>query len=238
MNISRVVPGVFRIRFPDVNAFVVDGGDDGVALVDTGSPGRAADVAAAVVSLGWALSDVRHILVTHCHADHAGALADLKVLTGARVHMHVRDAALVAQGRGMRRLVPAPGWVNRWRFRQVRRLPTTFPPARVEAQLHDRDEIPFAGGIQAIHTPGHTEGHVAFLLRKSRVLFVGDAAANIFGQLGLMMAYEHVRQGLHSLRHLSRLDFEVACFGHGPPILSSAAARFRRLWGAEPRPRP
>ncbi len=40
-----------------------------------------------------------------------------------------------------------------------------------------------------------------------------------------------------SLRHLCRYDFEVACFGHGPPIRRAAANRFRQRWGPRDRRR-
>jgi hypothetical protein len=58
----------------------------------------------------------------------------------------------------------------------------------------------------------------------------------------LMMAYENLPQGVMSLRNLCRFDFEVACFGHGPPILRDAAKRFREKWsqgsrGLRARPR-
>lgn len=45
-----------------------------------------------------------------------------------------------------------------------------------------------------------------------------------------MIAYEHLQQGVMNLRHLCRYDFEVACFGHGPPIRQAAASKFRERW--------
>lgn len=231
MSVVREMRGLHRIPLGGVNAFLLDAGDDGLVLVDTGHPGSAPGVVDALTSVGYGLHGIRHILVTHCHADHSGSLADLKAMTGARVYMHVRDAALVARGRAKRRLVRTPGLINRIRFRAVRRLPSEIAPVVVDETVYDGSEIPVAGGIRVIHTPGHTEGHVAFLAKRHKVAFVGDAAANVAGFLGLMPAYEHLRQGVYSLRHLSRHDFEVACFGHGLSIRTRAAERFRRMWG-------
>jgi glyoxylase-like metal-dependent hydrolase (beta-lactamase superfamily II) len=42
--------------------------------------------------------------------------------------------------------------------------------------LHDGETWPFCGGLQVIHTPGHTPGHIALLLQKSNILLCGDAA--------------------------------------------------------------
>jgi hypothetical protein len=48
--------------------------------------------------------------------------------------------------------------------------------------------------------------------------------------LRLSPAYEDLDEGERSLRRLSALDFQVACFGHGKAIVGEAAARFRRWW--------
>ena len=231
MAVVRETQGLHRIPLGGVNAFLLDAGDGGLALVDTGLPGSAPGVVDALTSMGHGLGEIRHILVTHCHADHSGSLADLKAMTGARVFMHFRDASLVARGRAKRRLVRTPGLINRIRFPAFSRFPSEIAPVVVDETVHDGDEIPVAGGIRVIHTPGHTEGHVAFLAKRHKVVFVGDAAANIAGFLGLMPAYEHLRQGVYSLRHLSRHDFDVACFGHGLSIRAGAAKQFRRMWG-------
>ncbi len=67
---------------------------------------------------------------------------------------------------------------------------------------------------------------MALLWPSHRVLFVGDAAANMMG-LGLSLGYEDLELGKRSLARLATLDFEVACFGHGAPIKRGASARFQ-----------
>ena len=93
------------------------------------------------------------------------------------------------------------------------------------------ETIPVAGGIQAVGTPGHTLGHLAFLWPEDGgVLFVGDAANNV-GGLQLSPIYEDLIVGRASLRALAQLDFETACFAHGAPIVGGADQEFRRVWG-------
>jgi hypothetical protein len=48
--------------------------------------------------------------------------------------------------------------------------------------------------------------------------------------LGWSLGYEDLEEGKRSLRKLSDLDFQVACFGHGKPILKDASLRFRKIW--------
>jgi glyoxylase-like metal-dependent hydrolase (beta-lactamase superfamily II) len=237
MSVHRILPGLHELRLPGVNAFLLESESQGLTLVDTGLPGSAAAIIDAVHSLGGEASDLRRILVTHSHADHTGSLADLKRLTSAQIFMHRRDAALVAKGRAKRPLFPSPGILNSFLFkRMVGPKPTTISRVEADVLVENREEIPVWGGISVIHTPGHTEGHVAFLARERGVLFVGDAAANFF-DLRLMPGYEHLQQGMMSLGHLCRYRFEVACFGHGPSIPYGADRRFRSCWDTLPSPR-
>ncbi|MGW8265495.1 MAG: MBL fold metallo-hydrolase [Longimicrobiales bacterium] len=236
MRVHRLLPGLHEIRLPGVNAFLLESESEGLTLVDTGLPGSAGRIIDVVHSLGAEASDLRQILVTHCHADHTGNLAELKRLTSARVFMHRRDAALVAKGRATRPLFPSPGILNSLLFRwTVGPKPANVAPVDADVLVEHRDEIPVWGGISVLHTPGHTEGHLAFLARTRGVLFVGDAAANVF-DLRLMFAYEHFQQGIMSLRHLCRYRFEVACFGHGPSIPQGASRRFRARWESRSSP--
>ncbi len=51
-------------------------------------------------------------------------------------------------------------------------------------------------------------------------------------RLGPSILYEDEERGRKSLAKLAQLDFEVACFAHGRPIVGGASARFRARWGA------
>ncbi len=97
-------------------------------------------------------------------------------------------------------------------------------------EVADGDELPLAGGIKAVHTPGHTPGHLSFLLPSKKLLFVGDAAANML-RLGmpLGMFTADRQQAKESIRKLAALEFDVACFGHGRVLKGEANLRFRRL---------
>jgi glyoxylase-like metal-dependent hydrolase (beta-lactamase superfamily II) len=176
-------------------------------------------------------ADLRQILVTHCHADHAGSLAKLKQDTGALAYLHPLDAEMVRAGNAFRPSRPAPDLINRVLYRLfIRNSPQTIEPSEIDVEVNESDTLPFAGGFRAIHIPGHSAGQVAYLwAQHGGVLFAADAASNIL-RLGLMISYEELALGLQSLQKLSSFDFETVCFGHGNPILRGAAGRFRKKW--------
>jgi glyoxylase-like metal-dependent hydrolase (beta-lactamase superfamily II) len=100
------------------------------------------------------------------------------------------------------------------------------PPHPVHHEVSDGDELNVAGGIRAIDVPGHSVGHLAYLLVDAGVLFVGDAAANLV-RLDVMPVNEDFPTAEKSFRKLAELDFDVAGIAHGRQITSDAAARFR-----------
>lgn len=228
MSIKQIVPGVYSIALGMVNAFLIE--DDGLTLIDTGNRSDAPRILQAVTELGKRSSDIRHILITHSHADHVGSLAALQRETDAPVFMHSLDAAFVQAGKIMTPLTPAPGLMSKLLFRLFVK-PTPVEAATVDYEVEDGDELPLAGGIKTIHTPGHCAGHLAFLWpHYGGVLFAGDTAANNIG-LGWSLGYEDLTVAKCSLVKIAGLDFEVTCFGHGRAITQGASARFKKKWG-------
>ena len=99
----------------------------------------------------------------------------------------------------------------------------------VDQELRDGDEIEIADeNARVVHLPGHTPGSIGVFMPKSRVLFTGDAAASVSGQS--VVGYFNIdpTRARGSFARLADLDFEIACFGHGPPLLKDASLAFRR----------
>ncbi len=227
--IQPLVENVYTVSLGAVNAFILND-SDGVVLIDTGLPGSGATkILDGVRELGKKPSDVRHILVTHLHADHIGGLAALKRETGAPAYMHPLDAALVRKGISQRKpIIPAPGLMPRLLVTVFSFVPLPKPEAaEIEHEVHDGDELPMAGGIQVIHVPGHSAGQVAFLWKQhGGVLFAGDSSANRGGKLSLGVIFEDIEIARQSARKLSGLQFDAVCFGHGEGIVGNACKRF------------
>jgi glyoxylase-like metal-dependent hydrolase (beta-lactamase superfamily II) len=163
------------------------------------------------------------------HRDHVGGLAEMKRRTAAEVWMHPADAALVRDGRYGRPFGRGRGRAGGGFVRVVNALPSPRGESvAVAHEVSDGEVLPF-DGLRAVHTPGHTAGHLALLLpREGGVLFVGDAAANLV-KPALSALNEDAAESRRSLEKLAALEFEVACFAHGRALRSGASDAFREL---------
>jgi glyoxylase-like metal-dependent hydrolase (beta-lactamase superfamily II) len=94
----------------------------------------------------------------------------------------------------------------------------------------DGDELPLAGGMRILHTPGHTPGSICILLGRHATVFTGDLLAQRFGLKWPSIPFTaDVVQLRRSARKLGGYEFESACFGHGSPIKNHADRRIRRF---------
>lgn len=226
----QIFPDVYALALGVVNVFFIRDGD-GLALIDTGNPGNEQLILDGARALGAAPQGIRHIALTHCHPDHAGSLAALARVTGARVWMHHDDAEVVRGNSPMVRSKPSPGLLNALLYRLfINSVPATVPVAQVDHEIGDGELLPIGGGLRVYHTPGHSAGHVAFLLeRDGGLLFAGDACANL-PVLAYSIVYDDIAEGRRSLARLAGLNFAAVCFGHGGLLRGEAARRFNRKW--------
>jgi|SRR5665213_434376 len=229
MTATQIVQGLYAIPVGPVNTFLLES-SEGCTLIDSGLPGSATKVLQALGELGKQPTDVRHIILTHAHPDHIGSFAALKKATGADAYMHALDAVIATSGKGFRPMNAAPGLRTGLMFRLFVRPVASVEAASIEHRVEDGQQLPIAGGLKAIHVPGHCAGQLAFLwLQHGGVLFAADTCSNMMG-LGWSLGYEDFDEGKRSLRKLAANEFEVACFGHGKAILHDAASKFRAKW--------
>jgi glyoxylase-like metal-dependent hydrolase (beta-lactamase superfamily II) len=96
--------------------------------------------------------------------------------------------------------------------------------------VEDGDVLP--GGWVAIHTPGHTPGHLSYWQPTLRVLIAGDAlGSQVRGEIRAPIGNYSVDNDLvpASVAKLAALEPDVICFGHGPELIGGAAPALRRL---------
>jgi glyoxylase-like metal-dependent hydrolase (beta-lactamase superfamily II) len=230
---------VFRIPLPlggdalrAVNVYALVGGASGVDLVDGGEAlAEARDqLRAGLQKIGAGLGDVRNIFVTHYHRDHYTLAAELRrtegssvrlgeaeranlqairdVIAGTREHSLVRDLRRAGASELLARLGP-------------------LVPTAVRQDWEDPDQWIedgadlFTGSrtLRAIHTPGHTRGHLVFRDAESQVLFAGDhVLPHITPSVGFEPAGNRMalRDYLESLRLLLELPDARLFPAHGP----------------------
>ncbi len=223
--LSPVVSGLWRVDLGIVNAYLV-AAEDQMVLVDVGPPGSEAKIVQALDQLRLPPQAVGTVIVTHHHADHAGALAAVLDATEAQAWMTAEDAAEVEAGNAFRPYRPASGLLN-WALERavIRPSPDRYEPATIAHHVADGDRL--AADLRVIAAPGHTAGQIALLWPEhGGVLIAADACTNS-PTLGLSIIYEDLDVGRETLRQLAGLDFDTAVFGHGGPIVGGAAACFR-----------
>jgi glyoxylase-like metal-dependent hydrolase (beta-lactamase superfamily II) len=160
----------------------------------------------------------------------------LKEANGAKVYAHPADVPYIRgekphEGPFTHSLLDkliAPVW-----FRRSARYRRMLKAATVDYELSDGERLPIGEGLEIVHTPGHTPGHISVLMPSKKLLFVGDAAANVFGlraPVGTMfgLATADIAVAKESMRKIAGLDFDIACFGHGRVLKGAANSAFRR----------
>jgi glyoxylase-like metal-dependent hydrolase (beta-lactamase superfamily II) len=224
MDVVQLMPRLHFIRLPAGHAYLWQD-PDGLTLIDTGLPGSAPLIAEAIRQAGYQPADVRQLVLTHFHADHIGAAADLTGWGDFEVLAHHADAPFIrAQAAG-----PPPDLAD-WEqpiYDQVMNQlpPQPAVPPRFDRELWDGDELGFGDGAVTVAVPGHTPGSIALYLPRHQVLFTGDAAARRHDGEVICGVFNVDRaRAAASFRRLAGLSVAVACFGHGEPLTKHAAA--------------
>jgi glyoxylase-like metal-dependent hydrolase (beta-lactamase superfamily II) len=224
MSSERLRRHLYRLALGRYQAYVWTGAD-GVTLVDAGPAGSGPAIEAALHGLGLAPTDVRRLVLTHFHDDHAGAAAEVTAWGDVEVVAHTEDAPVL---RG-ERPGPPPNFTDfeRGLHAQVAAGLPPAPPVRVDREVSDGDVLDFGGGAQVLAVPGHTDGSIALYLPRHRVLFTGDVAAEYGGEVIFGVFHLDRARTAAAFRRLAALDADVACFGHGESVLTGAGDRLR-----------
>jgi len=194
----------------------------GLVLVDAGMDSDGADVHAGLREMNAAPEDIRAILLTHWHNDHAAGAHAVHELSGAPVYYHRGDEQFFTGRAG------ATG-VRRWLSDQIpewgvlvlaKGLLGEATPRAVMAQHFVQDGDVILDDFEVIATPGHTEGHVCYFYWPAKALFAGDALAVIDGQIRFMArpVTPDLEAARASVGKCLAVNPQLICPGHRDPL--------------------
>ena len=210
----EILPGLHEIRLLRVRAHLIVE-PEGLTLIDAGPPGSGPKILRSIEALGHSRRDLRRIVCTHGHPDHAGGVREVAA-PGVDVYLHPadRDAIRIGPRDVLRR--PTRGRV----------FAAMTPPLDDAIPLEDGLVLPVLGGLEVIHTPGHTAGSVCLWAARPRVLFVGDNLQARFGRVthasGLYS--DDVNLSRTSVKRLTSHGVRMIVFSHYPPLREGATA--------------
>jgi glyoxylase-like metal-dependent hydrolase (beta-lactamase superfamily II) len=221
-KLIQVSTHIWRIEIGIVNVYLIKT-NDGLVLVDTAWPNKAEAIFEGVRKTGHDPLDIKHLILTHGHVDHAGSAAEICRRTGAKVYVHAADLALTAKGEaGYDGITVTPGIIPRLVYRFVIEPGgTKYESFTIDKTINDGEILQFANDIEVIHTPGHCAGHVTFKLPQDGVLIAGDICSNVMG-LSYSTINEDRTLARESILKVADFPFEQAVFGHGNPLKKRA----------------
>ena len=145
----RIADGLYYVGSRDLAAYLVvtPAGDILINANLTSSPPQ---IRHSVEQLGFAMHDVKILLISHAHSDHDSGLVELKRVTGARLAVMDGDVPVVESGGAKDFAYPMD----------------RYPAAHVDRVLHDGDEVRLGGVVLVAHkTSGHTRGCTTWTMK-------------------------------------------------------------------------
>ena len=189
-----------------VKSFLLDAADR-VILVDTGASDADADIIMdGVKDMGREHADLKLCVLTHRHGDHTGGLKKLKKTLKFQVMAHELDMPAIKKSSGY----------------------------DVEHVVKGGERLPDCGGINILHTPGHTAGHISLHLPQKKTLIAGDAIVSAGEHLVVSPTYlsSDPDAASESVKRLiaMNLDLERILVGHGDDVYEGASNNLGRIF--------
>jgi glyoxylase-like metal-dependent hydrolase (beta-lactamase superfamily II) len=161
--------------------------NEGYLLIDSGWNGQLKSFLKKIGKAGIDLNEIKYIMVTHHHHDHAALVSDLRKITHAQLIVHKKQVKLLQKGDTDTSKIKQFNvllWLLDLILKPFIRL--SYPPIEIKADDfiigNDGRDILNAIGIQGrlVETPGHSEDSITLVLDNGNA-YCGDAFMNIFG---------------------------------------------------------
>lgn len=191
-----------------------------LSLIDCGYAGSSKAIGRAIEAHGRTTAELRRVVITHGHPDHAGSARELAE-AGVPIFIHPADGASLRTTWADLARRPTRGRL----FAAMTPEPAAFQP------IEDGDVLPILGGLRVIHTPGHTPGSVCLYGARDRVLFVGDTLQRRFGRVSFasgLYSDDHAA-ARRAVKRLAQLDVKSVVFSHFAALEDGATDVLARL---------
>lgn len=143
----RILGNLYYVGDDDLASYLIVT-PQGSILINTGFEYSVPEIRSRIKTLGFRFSDIKILLVTHAHSDHAAGMATIKKLTGAKMLAMEQEAELLETGGKTDYLFGSNGW---------------FPPVKVDRTFKDGGKIELGGAVLTAYlTPGHTKGSTSY----------------------------------------------------------------------------
>ena len=205
----RIAGNLYYVGANDVTSFLITGAE-GHVLIDGGYPGTAPMIMASMARLGFDIRDVKLLLNSDPHLDHAGGLAALQEASGAELWASDASTRLLTSG-GHDPDLPLP-------LRALFRLGVLgYPPVRVDRRVQDGDTVRVGPIALTAHITG---GHVRGCTSWSFTVREGEQDLQVvslcsLGVLGMLRYPEQPAEFERAFRLLRSLPVDIWLTEHG-----------------------
>jgi len=207
-----------------INAFLLVNAQSCV-LIDTGLPNTEEKIKNALKKLNLTFSDIKLIIITHAHIDHAGNTAKIKLLSGAKVIAHKGDLPYFKGEKKMH--FCSTGWFGRL-FSKTGTIQKPYEKFEPDILLTAKDKFNLNNyGIdgEVISTPGHTKGSISVVIDNDKAV-VGDLISSGILLGGIVRTHKAKRppfeddplQVSQVLQSIANKGVNTFFMGHGGPL--------------------
>lgn len=233
-DVYMVGSGQIRLSNPfDCHVYLIDGGSE-LALIDAGAGLETELIINNIREEGFDEKKVSHLLLTHCHADHAGGCRNLKMLTGCRIACTKVERGLLENG------TDEEMGLDVARKSGIYPEDYVFSHCKSDRIVEDGEAINVGKyDVYVIQVPGHSKGSTCYLLDRGgyRMLFSSDVVF-FGGTIGLGnwpgSSLEDYRKYIGKLSHLG---VDALLPGHflwtlkdGQKFLDKAVENLKSAW--------
>jgi len=202
----KIADNLYYVGTEDLSSYLVRT-DDGLILINPSFEDSVPLIQASVEKLGFRFADVKILLISHAHDDHAAGAALVKKLTGAKFMVMDRDVPEITEGGKGDFHYPNMRW----------------PPVAVDRTLHDGDTVRLGNAVLTAHlTPGHTKGCTTWTIpvsskgQKLNAVIVGSPNVNAGYRLVGNTQYPEIAQDFErTFTVLQSLPCDIFLGAHG-----------------------